>query len=59
MILSRKWAAKTRVLIDYKHRQLVWPEDYPRDKGQNCILATAKKNLMLQPPNPIYQKDAN
>jgi len=33
MILGRKWAAKTGVLIDCKNRQLIWLEDYPKDKG--------------------------
>jgi len=33
MILSRKWAAKTGVLINCKNRQLIWLEDYPKDKG--------------------------
>jgi predicted aspartyl protease len=33
MILGRKWAAETGVLIDYKNRQLIWPENHPRDKG--------------------------
>ena len=33
MILGRKWAAKTGVLIDYKNRQLIWLEDHPKDKG--------------------------
>jgi hypothetical protein len=28
MILGRKWAAETGVLIDYKNRQLTWLEDY-------------------------------
>jgi hypothetical protein len=28
IILGRKWAAKTRVLIDCKNRQLIWLEDY-------------------------------
>ena len=59
MILGCKWAAEIGVLINCKHRQLVQPEDHPRDKGWNCILAIAKKNLMPQPLNPIYQKDAD
>jgi hypothetical protein len=59
MILGRKWAAETGVLIDCKNRQLIWLEDHLKDKGWNCILATAKKNLLPQPPNPIYQKDAD
>jgi hypothetical protein len=33
MILGRKWAAETGVLIDCKNRQLIWPEDHPKDKG--------------------------
>ena len=33
MILGRKWAAETGVLINCKNRQLIWPEDYPKDKG--------------------------
>ena len=33
MILGRKWAAETGVLIDCKNRQLIWLEDYPKDKG--------------------------
>jgi hypothetical protein len=33
MILGRKWAAKTGVLINCKNRQLIWPEDYPKFKG--------------------------
>jgi hypothetical protein len=33
MILSRKWAAETGVLINCKNRQLIWLEDYPKDKG--------------------------
>ena len=33
MILGRKWAAETGILIDCKNRQLIWPEDYPKDKG--------------------------
>jgi predicted aspartyl protease len=59
IILGRKWAARTGVLINCKNRQLIWPEDYPKSKGWNRILATAKKNLMPQPPNPIHQKDAD
>jgi hypothetical protein len=46
MILGRTWAAQTGVLINYKNRQLIWPEDYPKSKGWNYILAIAKKNLM-------------
>jgi hypothetical protein len=33
IILGYKWAAKTRVLIDCKNRQLIWLEDYLKDKG--------------------------
>ena len=33
MILGRKWAAQIGVLIDCKNRQLIWPEDHPKDKG--------------------------
>jgi hypothetical protein len=33
MILGRKWAVETGVLIDCKNRQLIWLEDYPKDKG--------------------------
>ena len=33
MILGRKWAAETGVLIDCKNRQLIWPEDYPKSRG--------------------------
>jgi hypothetical protein len=56
MILGRKWAVETGVLINCKNRQLTWLEDYLKGigKGWNRILVIAKKNLMLQPPNPIY-----
>ena len=33
IILGRKWAAKIRVLINCKNRQLIWLEDHPKDKG--------------------------
>jgi hypothetical protein len=33
IILSRKWAVEIRVLINCKNRQLIWLEDYFKDKG--------------------------
>ena len=33
IILGRKWAAKTGVLINCKNRQLIWLEDHSKDKG--------------------------
>jgi hypothetical protein len=33
IILGRKWAAKTRILINCKNRQLIWLKDYLKDKG--------------------------
>ena len=33
IILGCKWAAETGVLINCKNRQLIWLEDYPKDKG--------------------------
>jgi predicted N-acyltransferase len=33
IILGRKWAAETRILINCKNRQLIWLKDYLKDKG--------------------------
>ena len=33
IILGRKWATEIGVLINCKNRQLIWLEDYPKDKG--------------------------
>ena len=47
IILRRKWFISTSVLINYKNRRLIWPDDQPKTKGWNKILATTKKNLEL------------
>jgi transposase InsO family protein len=60
IILGRKWAAHTGVLIDCKNRQLLWPKDQPKSQGWNRVISTTKK--FLEPgstKNTEHQKDAD
>jgi len=59
MILGRKWFVSTSVLIDCKNRRLIWPDDQPKTKGWDKILATTRKNLEPSKASPQHQKDAD
>ena len=59
LILGRKWVADFDILIDYKNRKLIWPENRPRTKDWSRVITTYKKNLALETPNQAYQADAD
>ena len=47
MILGRKWAAHMELLIDYKNRKLIWPENRPVARDFSRVIATTKARLQL------------
>jgi len=59
MILGRKWFAATGVLIDCRHRKLVWPPGCPRGTSWSRVLATTQEILEHPAKDPNYQRDAN
>jgi hypothetical protein len=60
IILGRKWAVHTGILIDCKNRQLIWPEDQIKSQDYSRVLATTRKNLETGlRKNNEHQKDAD
>jgi hypothetical protein len=59
MILGRKWFVDTSVLIDCKNRRLIWPDDRPKTKGWDRVLATTRKNLEPSGLCRKHQDDAD
>src|SRR5450631_4494801 len=57
IIIGREWFGRHDVLIDYKRRNLIWP-----DKRQEYLaaheIALPKELLEEQTPDPEHQKDA-
>src|SRR5450631_2258583 len=57
IIIGREWFGRHDVLIDYKRRNLIWP-----DKRQEYLaaheIALLKELLEEQTPDPEHQKDA-
>ena len=57
IITGREQAAQFNVLIDYKNRQLVWPETQPKTREWHKILSTHKRNLLPRKPHLEHQQD--
>ena len=59
IILGCKWFIYTGVLIEYKNRKLLWPDNQPRTKSWAKTLITTKEALELREGNPVHQEDTD
>ncbi|KAK4096564.1 hypothetical protein N658DRAFT_393552, partial [Parathielavia hyrcaniae] len=57
-ILGRMWMERHEILIDVRHRRLVWPPDRKRDDAIERVIAVPYGTLFPRPPNPKHQADA-
>ena len=62
IILGRKWASHRGLLIDYKHRALIWPTSSPLSRHFNKVIIYSR--VILFPKSPSrkdyrHQKDTD